>query len=72
MTNMEEGIYMKPIVAASQESLTLAGKQLIESHVYTMCGVVNVDEPKEVVIYIIHWFMTVFFSLLNGALSVHR
>ena len=43
---------MKPIVAASQESLTLAGKQLIESHVYTMCGVVNVDEPKEVVIYI--------------------
>ena len=43
---------MKPIVAASQESLILAGKQLIESHVYTMCGVVNVDEPKEVVIYI--------------------
>ena len=43
---------MKPIIAASQESLMLAGKQLIESHVYTMCGVVNVDEPKEVVIYI--------------------
>ena len=43
---------MKPIIAASQESLILAGKQLIESHVYTMCGVVNVDEPKEVVIYI--------------------
>ena len=43
---------MKPIVAASQESLILAGEQLIESHFYTMCGVVNVEEPKEVVIYI--------------------
>ena len=52
MSEMEYEIYMKPIVAASQESLILAGKQLIESHVYTMCGVVNVDEPKEVVIYI--------------------
>ena len=52
MTEMEEGIYMKPIVAASQESLILAGEQLIESHFYTMCGVVNVEEPKEVVIYI--------------------
>ena len=52
MSEMEYEIYMKPIVAASQESLVLAGKQLIESHVYTMCGIVNVDEPKEVVIYI--------------------
>ena len=43
---------MKPIVAASQESLILAGKQLIESHVYTMCGVINTDELKELVIYI--------------------
>ena len=52
MSETNEGIYWKPVIAATPESLMLAGKQVIESHVYTMCGVVNTDELKELVIYI--------------------
>ena len=52
MSETNEGIYWRPVIAATPESLMLAGKQVIDSHVYTMCGVINTDELKELVIYI--------------------
>ena len=38
-------------VIATNESLIEAGKQLIRSHIFSMCGALVTDEPREIVIY---------------------
>ena len=38
-------------VVATNESLIEAGKQLIRSHIFSMCGALVTDEPREIVIY---------------------
>ena len=36
-------------VVATDESLIEAGKQLIRSHIFSMCGALVTDEPREIV-----------------------
>lgn len=38
-------------VVATNESLIEAGKQLIRSHIFSMCGALITNEPREIVIY---------------------
>ena len=38
-------------VVATNESLIEAGKQLIRSHIFSMCGALITNEPREKVIY---------------------
>ena len=47
-----KAIYWKPIITATPRSLVLAGKQAINSYIYDVCGVLMVEDLKELVIYI--------------------